>query len=194
MSSAAKKAMILDGSGKDDNEAGLVLEALKNELKKNGIEASCHTLRDIKIAPCIGCLKCWTKTPGDCIIRDAQTEIYSDLARSDMLVLVTPVTFGGYSSELKKGMDRLIPVLLPFFRNYMGEMHHPVRYGSGWRLLGFGTMPEADDQKARIFKDLVERNSRNLHAPQQSSCIVLKGTNANEIGQMVANEVRKVNA
>lgn len=29
-----------------------------------------------KIANCVGCFGCWTKTPGKCVIRDDATEIY----------------------------------------------------------------------------------------------------------------------
>ena len=108
-SGSSAKAIILDGSREDDPAARVAIEAVQKELNRAGIHFSWHVLRDIAIAPCTGCLKCWTKTPGECVIDDEQRKIYVDMARSNILILVTPVTFGGYSSELKKGMDRLIP-------------------------------------------------------------------------------------
>ena len=115
-SGSSAKAIILDGSREDDPAARVAIEAVQKELNRAGIHFSWHVLRDIAIAPCTGCLKCWTKTPGECVIDDEQRKIYVDMARSNILILVTPVTFGGYSSELKKGMDRLIPDLPSFLQ------------------------------------------------------------------------------
>ena len=192
MKGRARTALILDGSKLDDQEARLAREAVQGELDKANINSSCYTLRDINIAPCTGCLKCWTKTPGDCVIDDEQGKIYGDMARSNIAVLITPVTFGGYSSEFKKGMDRLIPVLLPLFRKYDGETHHPSRYGKGWDLFGIGTMPEANEDKQNLFKDLVKRNSLNMHSQRQAICFVLKGTREEEINRHVIGELNKV--
>jgi multimeric flavodoxin WrbA len=108
MNTVVRKALILDGSKREDREAKMARDAVWAELERMGTLVSCNVLQDITIAPCKGCFKCWTKTPGECIINDAQREIYSDMARSDLIVLVTPVTFGGYSSELKKSLDRFI--------------------------------------------------------------------------------------
>jgi multimeric flavodoxin WrbA len=186
------KAIILDGSREDDREARLASEAVRAEMTRKAIEFSYYVLRDIKIAPCTGCLKCWTKTPGECTINDEQRKIYTDAGRADMLVLITPVTFGGYSSELKKGMDRLIPALLPFFRTYDGETHHPMRYGNGWDLFAVGTLGEHNEDREGLFRELVIRNSLNMHANRTACGIVVKGTDEKDINIRVTDELRKV--
>jgi multimeric flavodoxin WrbA len=175
------KAIILDGSRDDDLEAGIAGETLHSELGRKGIQFTHWTLRDIEIAPCIGCFQCWTKTPGECVFDDEQRRIYADMAKSDLVILITPITFGGYSSELKKGLDRFIPVLLPFFRMYNGETHHPSRSGKEWNLLGVGTLPLKDEEKERLFRDLVKRNSLNMHSENTSSVVLYQGLNAKEI-------------
>ena len=73
---------------------------------------------------------CWVKTPGQCVQDDPAREVARACARADLVVLFTPVTFGGYSSELKKAIDRSIPNLSPIFIRIRGETHHPCRYAS----------------------------------------------------------------
>ncbi len=186
------RVVILDGSRIDDREAKLAREVVQRELQSAGIGFSSHILRNARIASCVGCHRCWTTTPGECVIEDDQKKICTDMAKSDTLVLVTPVTFGGYGSELKKSIDRLLPILLPYFREFDGETHHPSRYGVEMNLFAVGTMPERNDGKERLFKDLVMRNSLNMHSRREASCVVLKGSNDGDIEQTVSGELRKV--
>jgi len=192
MNKTVSNALILDGSREDDREAKVARESILTELEKAGIKSSCYVLRDQEIASCTGCFNCWTKTPGVCAINDVQRQIDNDMAKSDILVLITPVTFGGYSSTLKKGMDRLIPILLPYFQKVNGETHHPIRRGKGWDVFGVGTMPETDEGKERLFQELMVRNSINMQSKRKANCIVLKGTSENDIHNEVVGELRKV--
>jgi multimeric flavodoxin WrbA len=45
-------------------------------------------------------------TPGECVIKDAGCDVARDVSHSDLVILLTPMSFGGYSSELKKAVDR----------------------------------------------------------------------------------------
>jgi multimeric flavodoxin WrbA len=85
--------------------------------------------------------------------------------RRPVVVFLTPVTFGGYSSELKEAVDRLIPLVLPCFRTIDGEVHHVRRYDRYPSLLGLGLLPEPDAEQERIFRAVIERNAINMHAP-----------------------------
>ncbi len=129
------------------------------------------------IKPCLGCNACWLKTPGRCIIKDEMEPVVVRLAASDLQVLITPVTFGGYGFQLKKALDRCIPILLPFFEWIGGEMHHPLRYRYGKRrLAAIGVLGEPDAENERIFHHLVGRNAINMHSDPVS--IVLNGREA----------------
>ena len=185
---------ILDGSSEEDEEAGTAIEALNLELTGSGSGSAHHVMRKLAIGACTGCFSCWTRTPGECVIADEQRSVCADMVRSDVVILITPVTFGGYSSELKKGMDRIIPVLLPFFRKYAGETHHPSRCGNEWNILGIGTLPVQDEEKESLFKDIVLRNSLNMHSKCSSSLVIVRGQSSEDIREKVTAGLRKVMA
>ena len=48
-------------------------------------------------------------------------------AIGDLVIYLTPVTFGGYSSELKRMVDHQIQNISPFFTSVQGEIHHQRR-------------------------------------------------------------------
>src|SRR5664279_5308588 len=118
-------ALLLDGRRDDETTLTLAHDALVNGLAGAGWTVDDWRLRDDKIAWCAGCFKCWTTTPGVCVHHDDGREVAARWVRSDLAVLLTPVTFGGYSSELKKALDHVIPSLLPTMRRRGGETHHP---------------------------------------------------------------------
>ncbi len=68
-----------------------------------------------RIGPCMGDFFCWTRSPGECTQDDDNREISRTFVGSDLVVFLTPVIFGGYSSELKRALDHLIPNISPFF-------------------------------------------------------------------------------
>lgn len=165
------KALILNGLRKTDET---IYEIISDALKGMGWEVSGIRLRDKEIAPCQGCFGCWIKTPGVCVINDEGREAVKMAVQSDLMVFLTPVTFGGYSSELKKAVDRLIPVVLPLFTNIRGEMHHKPRYLKYPHLVGIGVLHQPDEESEQIFKTLVARNAINLHSPSNAAGIVLR--------------------
>lgn len=113
-----------------------------------------------------------------CKTRDAARDVAAEMIASDLVVLLTPVTFGGYSSHLKKALDRSICLVSPFFTRIDGEVHHRRRYARYPALLGVGWLPEPDLEEERIFGSLVARNALNLHAPRHASRVVYAGQDA----------------
>lgn len=163
-------AVVLDGSR--DETGRSVLAILADTLAGAGFEAEVIRLREKSIAPCLGCFGCWIKTPGECVIDDDGRAVARAAVRSDILAYVTPVTFGGFSSELKKAVDRLIPNISPFFARVQGETHHQRRYASCPSLIGLGVLPRPDRQAESIFKTLVEHNALNWRSPRTAAAVV----------------------
>ncbi len=167
-----QKVVLLDGRGAGDDDLIPVLDTLMEELHSSGATVQTFPLRDIKMGSCISCFGCWLKAPGVCVEPDAGRDIAQAVVQSDVTILLTPVTFGGYSSEIKKSQDRWIPLILPDFGIYYGEVHHLRRYSHYPRLVGIGVQRQPNDAEANLFKVLVGRNALNFYAPTYA-CLFL---------------------
>jgi len=155
-------------------ESGFNLRLRVEEvLKQVGCEVQTIVLNSDEIKPCIGCFGCWVRTPGLCVItNDCANEISRVFMRSDAVVLLTRITYGGFTSDLKAFLDRSIPNILPYFEMYRGKMHHRMRYDRfpWWIAVGYG---ESLESELEIFRELSERNALNLR-PQKHFCLTAK--------------------
>jgi hypothetical protein len=181
------KALILDGSRAGDGAVQDAHRVLAGQLGDRGCDVESLPLRRMEIGHCVGCFGCWVQTPGVCVIDDSAGEVARAFMGSDLVALLTPVTFGGYSYELKKALDRIICVLSPFFLQIGGEVHHEPRYDRYPRLLGLGVLPEPDADSEDIFITLVGRNAINMHAPVHAAGVVHIGQSADEVGRTVGS-------
>jgi hypothetical protein len=107
-------------------------------------------------------------------MRDDANTILSQILSSDVVVLAGRISFGGYSAVLKRIVDRILPVLLPFFRKTYGDTHHPARYSRMPRLVAVGVSSDgnSDVRQSELFRALVARNAINLHAPSYAAEIL----------------------
>ena len=188
------RALVLNGALAGDEGLGPIEELLGSTLSAQGWAVERVRLRDVFIAYCKGCFDCWVKTPGVCATRDGAGAITRALARSDLVVLLSPITFGGYSSELKKALDRSTGIVSPFFTRIHGEVHHKPRYARYPALLAIGVTEDRDPEEARIFSRLVERNAVNFHAPAQAVAIVSRDDSAEQIRTAAGRAVAKLTA
>ena len=106
-------------------------------------------LSSLNIANCTGCFGCWTKTPGKCVIRDDATKVYPYIAKSDNLIYISKILYGGYDTPMKTMLERAIPIQKAFIRILNGETHHVQR--------------SVELKNATIIKALVERNAKNMN-------------------------------
>ncbi len=169
------EALILNGALAGDAELDAVQELLSRELAAAGCRTRGMVLRDLPVAYCQGCFECWLRTPGTCKTDDAGREIAAAVIRSDVVALLTPVTFGGYSSELKKALDRVAGLVSPFFMHIQGEVHHRPRYARYPALLAVGMLPRPDPAQERVFHTLVQRKALNIHAPWHEARVLYRG-------------------
>jgi len=188
------KAVIFDGARNNDDTIGTISQVLVEQLSSASWNVETIVLRHKRIAGCTGCFGCWIQTPGICIIDDDGREIAKQAAQADLLIFLTPVTFGGYSSELKKAVDRTLPVLLPYFTLVNGEVHHRMRYRRRQRLAVVGVQASPDLESAHIFETLVERNAINIHSPAHGSAVIIQASRAQEIGERTSLLLKNIGA
>lgn len=158
------RALVLNGAIGADSALSRCEAYVARALEARGAQVDVRRLREISVAWCQGCFECWTHTPGICKIDDAGRSIAEAFAKSDVLVCLTPVTFGGYSSELKKALDRSLGVLLPFFKRIDGEVHHASRYAHHLAIGVVATLEHSDAEAETVLRTLVTRNAINFGA------------------------------
>lgn len=166
------KAVILNGSRGTSDGCDALADRVAAFVAECGGSSERYDLRKFKVAHCVGCFQCWVKTPGVCRSRDRSHDVARALLRADVTVLVSPVTFGGFSSQVKKILDRTMCLLSPFFRRVDGETHHGRRYDRYPALLAVGELASQSPAAAEVFRTLVARNAINMHAPASSSVLV----------------------
>jgi multimeric flavodoxin WrbA len=170
------KTTVLNGLGHNDHGAQAILDLFLAELTRRRWPVSHFALRECRITHCRGCFECWTKRPGICKFEDDGPAIARAVIDADVLVFFTPVTFGGYSSHLKKALDRIIGLILPFFTTIDGETHHQKRYDRYPRLVSIGTLPQPDPSSEAVFTSLVQRNALNLRTKAVAEVYYLDGS------------------
>jgi multimeric flavodoxin WrbA len=167
------KVVLLDGRASGDEDLTPMLALLTTVLTQGGAQVQVFSLREMKLAHCIGRFACFVETPGICRYGEADCQaVLQAVTQSDTLILFTPVVFGGYSSQLKQIVDRFVSLILPSFRSYHGELHHVPRYAHFPRLVTIGVQQQLNAEDAALFKLVVGRNAINFHAPSYAAEVV----------------------
>ena len=115
------------------------------------------------IHPCVGCFGCWTKTPGQCVIRDGYDQMGRLIHEAEEVTVMTRFTYGGFSPFVKNVFDRSIGVVLPYFEIAEGEMHHQRRYPEEKRVnvqFRGAALTEADKMNGYRYVAAMCRNLR----------------------------------
>lgn len=107
------------------------------------------------LAYCMGCFGCWVKTPGECVIKDMETQINRDYINSDVVIYLCPVVFGQFSANMKNAIDRWLPNVLPFFEMRKdGSTIHPTRYDNYPRQIMIAYADDLSQEDAELFCDI----------------------------------------
>jgi multimeric flavodoxin WrbA len=182
--------LILDGSVGSDPASAAIHAALDEELHALGAIVRSVRVSEKHIGPCMGDFFCWTRSPGECTQDDDNREISRAFVGSDLVVLLTPVTFGGYSSELKRAWDHLIPNISPFFVTLGGETRHARRYREYPRILVLGWRTAEDPGAEAVFHHMVTRNALNMYSPAAVSCVIDTAWQPGRVREVVASRLR----
>lgn len=123
------KVLALNGSprGTESNTDRLLQPLLAGAAEAG---ASVQTLyaAKLKVADCIGCFGCWTKTPGQCVLEDDMTMVLQEYQAADLVIWATPLYYYGMTARLKRIMERLLPLNLPYIEKRGNHYTHPPRY------------------------------------------------------------------
>lgn len=169
------KVIVLDGAQANDQTGQRVRAALLQELHGRGWQVEEYVLREQKIGACAGDFFCWIRTPGVCNVNDDNRIIAEAMVGKDLMIYLTPITFGGYSSTLKRMVDHQIQNISPNFARINGETHHQKRYARYPDFLAIGWLEAPDAPAEAVFRYLAQRNGLNFHAGRVVSGAVIAG-------------------
>lgn len=112
--------------GKKGN-TNVIVEAFLEGAAKAGAETENIFLVEKTINHCRGCLSCWFKTPGKCIIEDDMPPLIEKFGKSDIIIFATPLYVDNVTGIMKNFMDRLIPGANPYvIKDENGECKHQI--------------------------------------------------------------------
>jgi multimeric flavodoxin WrbA len=105
----------------------LVLDPFLEGMREAGAEVELFYTKRLNINACQGEFNCWAKTPGKCFQQDDMQMLLPKLAEVDILVLATPLYVDGVAGPMKNLLDRMLPLVKPFFELRDGHCRHPTR-------------------------------------------------------------------
>ena len=139
---------------------------VQKAVREAGSEANIIVLNGDEIKPCVGCFQCWVKTPGLCVItNDCANTVAGEEIRSDALIILSKVCYGGYSYDIKSFLDRSTTNLSPYLEVVKGEMRHKKRYERFPLMIFFG-YGFCTAQERETFISLADRNALNMRPPR----------------------------
>lgn len=162
-------AVVLDAL-EDNSLSAAVRTAVMQDLGDSKGDVSYFRLKDQNIGPCRSCGACAYKSPGKCIINDDTHPIMRAIAQGGLLVLLTPIRFGGHSALLKKAMDKFMPLGAALYFRQGEHLLHPMRYRMPF-FLGVGVAEAGLPGEEDAFRLLVSRNALNTQAPYRAVVI-----------------------
>ncbi|MEW5734589.1 MAG: NAD(P)H-dependent oxidoreductase [Thermodesulfobacteriota bacterium] len=188
------RAVVLDGSEKNDAALGKVRAEVGKNLAGMGWQVSHLPLCDMEIAPCRGCRACWTRTPGQCVLEDQGRQVLAALCSSDLAILLSPVVFGGFGAVLKTALDRCLGFHSPFVERCDGRFRHKARYSRKPALLTLGLLTASDGDSQRVFHGMVSDLAWQMQAPRNETLVLFSRHSQAATAQQVREAFARVTA
>lgn len=132
------KIVVLNGSPRKNGNTEKLVEAFALGAESAGHQLKIFSVRDTKVAGCLGCDYCM-KHAGACAQKDGMQAVYEALYQADTIVFASPSYYFGWTSQLKAMVDR-------FYAS--GVKPFPIT--SAAMLLALGGDPETDAAAALV--------------------------------------------
>lgn len=184
------KALILDALDRETNLE--IIPLLASSLEAKGFQNHIFPLRDMDIRPCSSCGCCALKNPGKCTLKDDMENIYRQWVNSQLVILCTPISFGGYHSSMKMVLDRAMPFNTAFFAIRRGELHHENRYHPTPSLMTVGIQEERNSRENEAFHCLTQRNAVNMNIDKCTSVVLTGNDTSSEVEERIKRALEEV--
>jgi len=111
-----------------NSKTELLLNSLVTGMRAAGASVEVINLHDKNIKHCVGCLTCFTKTPGVCAQRDDMDDLIPKWGESDIAIYAMPLYDYTMNATMKAFIERTLPSMEGYFAIHNNRMYHPVRY------------------------------------------------------------------
>lgn len=128
-----KKILVLNGSPKGNNSYTMYMTNafLKGLMESNLYECEIINLNSLNIIPCKGCLSCWGRTKGSCVIKnDDIFKMKEKIEEADIFIESYPLYFFGMPGVMKVFTDRMMMMMSTYSGQHApenGESYHGIR-------------------------------------------------------------------
>ncbi|QGG48844.1 NAD(P)H-dependent oxidoreductase [Heliorestis convoluta] len=184
-------AVILNATESENTILHDIESLLTKKLAQKNVPVHAFQLRKQRILPCTACGSCSMQSPGLCVAQDDQHEIMKAIVNNSLLVLLTPIRFGGYNSLLKKAADKFQLMALPTFACYQGHMIRAGRYNNLKALLAIGIEEIELPGQAKSFAALVEHNALNMQVSYHQALTFKRSQSLGQIEAVIATTLKE---
>ena len=148
------KAILVNGSPKQEGSTNGALRVVAENLQRQGIETDIHWIGNKPMQCCIGCNACRRKDgTGGCAIASDVNEFAQKMELADALIVGSPVYFANCAGALSGWLDRLFYAHSHKFRGKLASSVAVCRRGGGTatidqmnKYFGFAEMPIVSSQ------------------------------------------------
>lgn len=100
-----KSVLIINGSTRVKGNTDILIERMVAGAKESGLNLKPVILRTKRISNCVGCYRCLKLS--ECSLNDDMTKIRRQISEADLIVLASPLYWGGVTGLMKIFIDRL---------------------------------------------------------------------------------------
>lgn len=119
------KILVLNGSPKAQSDTMTLTNAFLQGLDPEGAhEVKVISSFQKNIQFCTGCLSCWFRQDGHCVLDDDMNAVLDDMAASDLLIWSFPLHYHGMPASLKAILDRTIAFMKINMTEAGGKVDH----------------------------------------------------------------------
>jgi len=122
--SATKIFAINSSPSGEKGTTARLLQAFLKGASEAGAETRVEYIFEQDIKPCVGCISCWIKTPGECAQKDDMKKMLEKIKDSDIIVYSTPLYIHNVNGPMKNFLDRRLPLINPFLEIRDGYTRH----------------------------------------------------------------------
>ncbi len=101
------KVVAINGSARKDGNTAMLINAVLEELKKEGIKTELIQMSGQNLQGCAACYKCFKKKDGRCVNdKDKMNEYIAKMREADGILLGSPTYFSDVTSNMRALIER----------------------------------------------------------------------------------------